>query len=265
VLIAQVTDTHIVDPDLGTGPHVDHVARLREVVQRINAEDPPVDLVLLTGDLVDLGTEAENRLLCQLLDDLRPPVVGVPGNHDRRETFPTRLLPDGATALGHLSWVLDAGPVRIVGLDSVDPGRPGGVLDEQRTEWLAEVLADEPRRPTMLAVHHPPFDTGIEWMDRSGHPGGRLRPLLAQHRQVERVVCGHLHRPIETRFEHAVVTVAPPTVHAVALDLAERSRPRLVVDPAGYQLHGYRQRDGLWVSHTRYIATGHQPFVPDWA
>src|SRR3712207_8211914 len=51
------------------------------------------------------------------------------------------------------------------------------------------------------------------------HPGTELRPILAEHPQVRRVVCGHLHRPIQTAFEHALVTVAPPTIHAVALDL----------------------------------------------
>lgn len=262
MLIAQVTDTHIVDPGVGSGPYVDHVARLAEVVARINAEDPPVDLVVLTGDLVDVGTAAEYELLRSVLAELRPPVVGLPGNHDARELFPDELLPGGRPDHAHLSWVLDAGDVLVVGLDAIDPGRPGGVLDDGRTEWLRAALAAAPERPTLLALHHPPFDTGIGWMDAAGHPGAALRPVLAEHPQVQRVICGHLHRPIETAFEHALVTVAPPTVHAVALDLAPGARPRLVVDPAGYQLH--RFTDGTWISHTRYVGTGREPFTPSW-
>ena len=263
MLIAQVTDTHILDQAEGPGPYVDHRARLAEVVERINAEDPGVNLVLLTGDLVDGGTVAENDALCQLLERLEAPVVAVPGNHDVRETFPVALLPGGRPPSDHLSWVLDDLEVRIVGLDVIEPGQPGGGLGPERAAWLREALAAAPDRPTLLALHHPPFDTGVTWMDAAGHPGAELRPILAQHPQVRRVVCGHLHRPIQTVFEHALVTVAPPTIHAVALDLAQESTPHLVVDPAGYQLH--RFQDGLWVSHTRYVGTGHEPFVPDWA
>jgi 3',5'-cyclic-AMP phosphodiesterase len=263
ILIAQVTDTHIVDPASGRGAIVDHVDRLAEAIERINAEDPPVDLVVLTGDLTDGGGESENRLLIDLLDAFERPVVGVPGNHDRRETFPDRLLPGGRPEHGHLSWVLDDHPVRVVGLDTTEPGHHGGVFDGERRDWLEQVLAAEPDRPTMVVMHHPPFATGIEWMDREGYPGADLRAVLDDHRQVGRVVCGHLHRPVLTSFDHALVTVAPATVHQVACDLRPRSDPQLVLDPAGYQLH--RWSEGLWVTHTRYIATGQEPFTPEWA
>lgn len=262
MLVAQVTDTHIVDPAAGRGPYVDHVERLGEAIRRINAEDPPVDLIVLTGDLVDEGTEAENRLLEDLLDEARPAMVGVPGNHDRRETFPDRLLPRGRPAHDHLSWVLDGHEVRVVGLDTTVPGRHGGTLDGERAAWLRSALAASDR-PTLLVMHHPPFATGIDWMDREGYPGPELRRILAEHPNVGRVLCGHLHRPVQTGFEHAVVSVGLATVHHVACDLRPRSSPLLVVDPAGYQLH--RWQDGLWVTHTRYIATGQEPFVPDWA
>lgn len=263
MLIAQVTDTHIVDPATGRGPYVDHVARLAEAVERIDNEEPAVDLVVLTGDLVDEGTAAENDRLLEVLTGLGPPVVGVPGNHDRRETFPDALLPGGRPGTTHLSWVLDRFEVRVVGLDTIEPGRHGGVFDDERRAWLDATLAADPERATLLLMHHPPFDTGVDWMDRQGHPGPALREVLAGHPQVRRVLCGHLHRPVATGFEHAVVSVGPSTVHHVAGDLWPGSTPRLVLDPPAYQLH--RWQDGLWVTHTRYLDTGQEPFVPDWA
>jgi 3',5'-cyclic-AMP phosphodiesterase len=263
MLIAQVTDTHILDPEQGRGPYVDHVARLQEAVTRINAEDPPVDLVVLTGDLVDEGTEAENRLLVEVLAPLRPAVVGVPGNHDRRDTFPDDLLPGGRPSTAHLSWVLDEHPVRVVGLDTTIPGQHGGTIDPEREAWLDATLAAAPDRPTVVVMHHPPFPSGIEWMDRAGHPGPAFGQVLSRHPQVGRVLCGHLHRPIQTGLGTAVVSVAPSTIHQVALDLRPTSSPRLALDPAGYQLH--RWQHGLWISHTRYLGTGQEPFVPEWA
>ncbi len=38
---------------------------------------------------------------------------------------------------------------------------------------------------------------------------------------------------------------------------------RLVLDPVGYQLH--RWHDGTWVTHTRYLDTGHDAFTPSWS
>lgn len=263
MLIAQVTDTHLLDPARGTGPYVDHAARLREAFERVDAEDPPVDLVVLTGDLVDTGSGPENELLSDVLDGLTRPVVGVPGNHDHRETFPERLLPNGRPQHEHLSWAIDDHEVRIVGLDTTIPGRHGGTLDAERAAWLDQTLAAEPHRPTLLAMHHPPFLSGIEWMDREGLPVPEVRSIVARHPQVQRIIAGHLHRPIQSGFDHAAVSVGLATVHHVECDLRPGSRPRLIVDPAGYQLHQWSQ--GSWVTHTRYIATGAEAFVPDWA
>ena len=49
----------------------------------------------------------------------------------------------------------------------------------------------------------------------------------------------------------------------VALDLDPSAAVSLVRDPVGYQLHRVDGTDV--VTHSRYIDTGQQPFVPDWA
>ncbi|MDH7480280.1 MAG: hypothetical protein QHH02_09735, partial [Syntrophomonadaceae bacterium] len=71
-----------------------------------------------------------------------------------------------------------------------------------RLRWLDETLAQAPDTPTLMAMHHPPFQTGIAHMDAMGlrEGGEALAEVLGRHPQVRRIVCGHLHRSIVGTF-----------------------------------------------------------------
>ncbi len=47
------------------------------------------------------------------------------------------------------------------------------------------------------------------------HGAGTLAAIIARHRQVERVICGHLHRSIQTRWAGTIAMTAPSTAHQV--------------------------------------------------
>jgi len=57
------------------------------------------------------------------------------------------------------------------------------------------------------------------------------------------VVCGHHHRPIQTRWSGTLGVVAPSTAHQVVLDLREGKPTRFVMEPPGLVLHLWR--DGV--------------------
>src|SRR5205085_902923 len=97
------------------------------------------------------------------LGKLAMPVLVIPGNHDDRGAFReafrdhSYLPPTGPmhyAAGGH-------GPVRIVALDVTVPGLHHGEVDEGSILWLDGALSAEPRRPTILMMHQPPFDCGV--------------------------------------------------------------------------------------------------------
>ena len=46
-----------------------------------------------------------------------------------------------------------------------------------------------------------------------------LAAVIRHHPQVERIVCGHVHRPILRRFAGTVACTCPATAHQLALDL----------------------------------------------
>jgi 3',5'-cyclic-AMP phosphodiesterase len=70
--------------------------------------------------------------------------------------------------------------------------------------------------------------------------------------QVERLLCGHLHRPIVKRFGGTVATTCPSTMHQLRLDLRSPGGLALVPEPPALQLHLWREDVGL-VSHTSYV------------
>lgn len=264
MLLAQLTDTHILDPEADVERYVDNNERLAMAVARLNAESVRPEAVLATGDLTDHGSEVEMALLADLLAPLEVPVLALPGNHDRRDTFRTTFDMPWVTDDSHLGWVVDLSELRIIGLDTLRPGSHGGLFDAERELWLRGALAESAGRPTAIAMHHPPFDSGVGWMD-SMHLEGRERfvDLVSGHDHVTRIFCGHYHRPLTSTIGGVTTTVGLSTVQHIELDLAPNAAVGVIRDPVGYQLHHF---DGVnWVTHNRYIDTGEEPIRPGWA
>src|SRR5262249_57465992 len=65
-----------------------------------------------------------------------------------------------------VQFVVDDYPVRLIGLDTVVPGKGEGALCARRLAFLERALAREREKPTVIFMHHPPFDCGIVHMDR---------------------------------------------------------------------------------------------------
>jgi 3',5'-cyclic AMP phosphodiesterase CpdA len=267
MLIAQITDFHIKARGRLSYEVVDTGAFLERAVAALQALEPRPDVVLATGDLADFGRPEEYAELRRLLAPLEIPLYLIPGNHDERRAlfaaFPEhRYLGRDGT---YLHYVVDDYPLRLIGLDTVVAGRPEGGLGADRLAWLEARLGEERDRHTILFMHHPPFVTGIGHMDAQRLlDGDALRDVVARHPQVERVLCGHLHRAIQVRFAGTIASTAPSVAHQVALDLRPDGPSAFTLEPPAFQLHLWRDDTGL-ISHTRAVDTfdGPYPFYRD--
>ena len=268
MLIAHITDTHIKARGKVAYRVVDTASCLAAAVATLNALEPAPDVVVATGDLTDLGRDEEYALLRELLAPLRVPLYAIPGNHDDGNAMRRAFRGDGyLPASGFLHYTVDDLPLRLVALDTVVPGEGGGRLCAERLAWLDHTLATAPDRPTAILMHHPPFQTGIAHMDAIGLDGANsFAGLLVRHRQVERVLCGHLHRSIQCRVGSAVASTAPSTAHQVALDLRRDGQALFKLEPPGFQLHLWQPGTGM-VTHTAVIGdyAGPYPFFEDGA
>lgn len=262
MLIAQISDTHILAPGkLYRGPvqapdgeratgEFDTAGCLSRAVAALNALVPRPDVVVVTGDLVDHGEPEEYEHFFALLAPLQMPFFVIPGNHDTREPLREAVRPAGyLPATGFLQYAIEDYPLRIIALDTLVPGQHSGSLCAERLAWLDRTLAAQPERPTVIVMHHPPFPTAITYMDKYGlENAAALAESVTRHPQVERILCGHLHRAIDRRFAGTVAGTAPATAHQLRLNLVPDAPLRFAAEPPGYQLHLWR--DGALVTHT---------------
>ena len=264
MLLAQISDLHIKRPGALAYRRVDTAAHLERCVARLVALEPRPEAVVVTGDLVDLGSLAEYELLKKLLAPLTMPVYLLVGNHDERTAL--RAVFDDHPYLHtggeFVHYAVDVGPLRLVALDSQTPGQSNGHLCAARLAWLEAQLGQAQGQPVVLALHHPPFVSGIGHMDRQrlDHESTeRLAAIVSRYSNVERVICGHVHRPIFTRFAGTIACAVPAPAHQVALDLRENAPSAFRLEPPAFALHQYAPETGI-VTHHAYVDEGEGPF-----
>jgi 3',5'-cyclic-AMP phosphodiesterase len=265
--IAQITDLHVVDRDRLCYRKVPTNEQLKQAVEHLNSLTPRPDVVIASGDLTDHGRAEEYEMLREILSHLAMPIFVVPGNHDDREVLARAFAnePYMPEPGNFVNYAIEDYPIRLIGLDSTVTGHHHGEMCEARLRWLDETLRARPDASTLIFMHHPPFRTGIQWMDASGVHGGRkLEEVVSRHRQVIRVACGHIHRPIYLAWAGTIVSTSPSTCHQVALIQGDQDGFEFVMEPRAIQLHVWDPGYGL-ISHLSYVPNSYQalPLLDD--
>jgi Icc protein len=217
LLIAQISDTHILPKESDQPAASLRADCLQRCVADINQQRP--DAVIFTGDTTQHGSPEEYALLRELLAPLDAPLYLVPGNRDKREELRAAFddhpyLPRSGN---FLHYVVEEHSVRLVAIDSTSPGERKGRFCERRQAWLDGVLGEQPDRPTLLFIHHPPFDVGDHYVGGYRRPeeGAALAGIVSGHPQVAALLCGHVHWPVETRWAGTEARIMP----SVAVDV----------------------------------------------
>lgn len=263
--IGQLTDLHI-GFDLAN-EREGNLIRLEAVLARFLDPGVRPDILLLTGDLTENGDAESFARLANALKDYPIPCWPIPGNHDLRDTL-LEAFPHVVPADGFIQYVIDLPGLRVLMLDTLEIGRHGGAFCETRARWLSDRLHEAPDVPTFIAMHHPPFATGITWMDtHEGEPWvQRFATAIAGHDQIVGVTCGHVHRAATTLWNGVPAQVCPSTSPAVALDLRPMDpntpdgRAMITDEPAGLALHrwdGTRLLTHLFISDQSTVFASH--------
>lgn len=173
------------------------------------------DHLVISGDLTELGDDAEFELFAEVLSAARlapEDVTLVPGNHDAytsergwARALAGPLAPWAASSAGAREVrVVDRGDVVLLAADVTrfqSVVWSGGELTRAAAEEIDRRLSDPAiaRRTAVLAIHHPPFA-------KHEHPAYRLvdslrgaervSALLQRHPNLH-LVHGHFHRALD--------------------------------------------------------------------
>ncbi|MDQ2908711.1 MAG: metallophosphoesterase [Candidatus Eremiobacteraeota bacterium] len=245
--ILQLTDTHVV----ARGEHYcgsDTAAYVRDAIASAAALEPAPVFAIVTGDLANSGTPQEYEQFTAAMAELRLPYVVVPGNHDDAAQL-RRIVPSpafGDSREPRMRFVSDAFEVRVIGLDVTRPRSPGAELDGAALAWLRGRLAEEPTRPTIVAIHQPPFRSGLHYLDVFGFRGAaRLRRVLDDAPHVGRVLCGHIHTVKTRSWRHAMAISAPSTAPQFVPELFERHILGIRRESPGFAIHDWSRETGF--------------------
>src|SRR5258708_15475909 len=141
VIIAQISDLHIKPPGSLAYGRVDTAAALERCVAALNEFLPRPDFVVISGDLADTPTAEEYEYLKRLLEPLKLPFAGVPGNHDSRELMRAAFP---SASYGFVSGPLNQN-IEIGGVGLFLPGlnlnrKPHCELEAPTPAWLCMTL-----------------------------------------------------------------------------------------------------------------------------
>jgi len=194
---AWLSDTHV---GSATGAE-----DLEAAVQDINTLED-IAFVLLSGDITEMGSDAELAQARNILAGLNKPYHIIPGNHDTKwsesgcTTFP-RLF-------GNDRFIRDYGGYRFIGLHQGPVMKMGdGHFAPEDLRWLDSELARLPDRgQPLIIVTHYPLDSGIDnWY--------ALIERINRY-NTQAVLVGHGHRNGAMDFEGVPGVMGRSTLRA---------------------------------------------------
>ena len=187
--------------DLHFGHHDEEVATA--LAPELNAQK--LDLVVISGDFTQDGSEEEFRIARAFIDTLEAPIFAVPGNHDVPQlNLWGRLFTPYAhykRYIGEkLEPFLEIGGVALLGLKTPrritpDMNWSNGFLDKRQLREIGHRFAESSEDAVRVVVAHHPLlypESGDKMRQRRVRRADRALETFAEHK-VRLVLSGHFH------------------------------------------------------------------------
>ena len=217
--IIWITDLHLPEPEEELWG-LDAYRRFESALEDIEAAHGDADFCVISGDLADKGSEAAYDWLSNRLSRFALDTVLMIGNHDARESMRKALpgLMDDGT--GFVQGVRDTASGRCLFLDTFKGDTSAGQYCVDRQAWLKARLDEGRDRPTYLFMHHPPFDVGIDYMDRIKLEEHEAFARILDGHNIKHLFFGHVHRACQVVWQGIPCASLPGTNHQVPLSRA---------------------------------------------
>ena len=245
----------------------------QSIIADINAWDD-VARIVATGDLLgSYGTEAEYAAAKAFFGKLNKPVFAIAGNHDYiyigRDPEFRFIRGDAAERKAKLErfkrefnqqqlyYTLESGRYLLVFLstDSLD-SKVLCQFSPAQMNWLADVLAKNKNRPTIVFAHAPlagtltNYNRYINTPSFIAQPETEIRDLLRQNPQVFMWVSGHTHTPATNKDFDSPINLYDGRVHDIQnpdLDREVIWTNSLYLFPDKVVIKTFRHSDKTWL------------------
>ena len=89
MVIAQISDTHIICPSIGSNMVIveERIRNLKRCANTIKNLVNRPDIIIHTGDISHNGLIEEYKIVIDILNPLNIPILCTPGNRDKRENL----------------------------------------------------------------------------------------------------------------------------------------------------------------------------------
>jgi Icc protein len=254
--ILQISDAHLLSQPDGMLKGVPTLQSFRLVLQRARDEVADPVRLILSGDLSHEGTVAGYELFEDLLGDWSERTLLIPGNHDDRRGMRTVFDQVPGDADDDVWFRDELGDWLLLGLDSHVPSESYGELSEEILNQLDFWMSENPQRPTLIFLHHPPVSVNSLWLDKIGlRNPGPLEILVQRTPGVRGVFCGHIHQVFEGNFAGVpFYSVPSSSVQFVS----ESEEMKIDLCPPGFRVIELQEAQ----INTRVVRLDEIPFVP---
>ena len=165
-----------------------------------------IDVILVTGDISDDGSEWTYQYADRLYSTLGIPTLCCPGNHDSLKMMLCEYKSSFYQVLPH-SRIIEGW--KIVMLNSVVPAdenpeqnKSRGFLSCESLSYVKQEL--EEGLPTIIALHHPPLEPG-GWLNRRLLDNRDVfNQAIQSYSNARLVIYGHIHYFTEVQQGHII-------------------------------------------------------------
>ncbi|MGV8827026.1 MAG: outer membrane protein assembly factor BamB family protein [Breznakibacter sp.] len=187
IRFAFLTDIHVV-------PNNPNEAALKQVVAEINQDD--YDFVVITGDLSNMGSDAELHCVKAILDQLTHPYYIVPGNHETNWSESAGMTFNRLWGADRFSF--SVGNYQFLGYSTGPYMKMGdGLVKNEDLIWIGQQLRQSKEKgKTIISMPHYPLDRSLS----------NYKPLVAMLKDydVPLSLCGHGHKLQQLDFDGIV-------------------------------------------------------------
>ena len=205
--VLQITDPHLYEDTsqrlVGVKTHDSF-----ESVVALARRALPVDLVLLTGDLVHDSSPAGYERFRLTIETLGAPGFCLPGNHDVTEVM-TRCLNNGQLKALNCDRV---GPWGFVMLDSTIPYEAGSRFTEAELARMERCLEGLRDCHVLVCLHHQPLPMESTWLDTMMVENREaFWAIIDRFPNVRGILFGHVHQQFDSMRNGIPVMATPST------------------------------------------------------